>query len=98
VIAVVAPVSDPRESGFVVVRTEAEVSHPQLNVWLRRGRLEPDVSGNLWLLPNLQDTFQGVAEPTSQVETDDDGNTAQVYRLLSAELRPPGHRRPPPQT
>ena len=81
----------------MVVRSNVEASHPRLNTWLPRGQLGSDAAGNLILLPNLQHTFQGLAQATEMVETRSDGNTAQVYRLVSVELQtPPRAPRPRP--
>jgi hypothetical protein len=81
--------ADHESTPFVVVRSAGRVSHPHLNTWLARGVLAPDPQGRLTLAPNLPHTFQGVAEPTDEVETRPDGLTAQVYRLVRARLQTP---------
>jgi hypothetical protein len=96
---VTQPPVDPGHSTHVVVRTTADIAHPHVNVWLPRGLLDTDAAGNLELRSNLQHTFEGTAQPTTEIEPGDDGKSAQVYRLVSAHLRTPprGRRRNPPR-
>jgi hypothetical protein len=80
---------NPRRSSHIVIRTTADISHPHVNVWVPRGQLHTDVQGNVHLRANLQDTFSGVAQPSTEVELGENGTSAQVYKLVSVDLSTP---------
>jgi hypothetical protein len=83
---------NPRCSSHIVIRTTADITHPHVNVWVPRGQLPTDGQGNVHLSANLQDTFSGVAQPSTEIELGENGTSAQVYQLVSVDLSTPPRR------